>query len=107
MQLAARTMTAALARVSGSCKRPPYWTVWFALCLRDQFAHFKDRNHRQEAQEEKEQGRKESNGANKRGPVPDGGVIHPPRGRQEISMQAGDHNDKALHPHTSVDNQRD
>src|SRR5215471_104078 len=103
MRPAAHITMSAPAQVSGSCSRLPYLTVLSALGLRDQFAHFEDRNHRQEAQKEKEQGRIPPDGTNKCRPVPDGGVIHPPRGWQEISMQASDYDGKALHPHASVD----
>src|SRR5205823_15040076 len=40
------------------------------------------------------------------GPVPDGGDVHGPTGGDEITMQTGHHNHKALHPHADIDGQR-
>src|SRR5207245_2917453 len=70
-----------------------------SFSFRDQLAHFKNRDHGQEADKQKQQRQEQAHRANKNGPVPPRGGVHAPGGGQKVAVQAGDDDHKALKPH--------
>ena len=72
----------------------------------NQLAHLGDRDHRQDANEQKDQGQEQAERAVERRIVPERPVIHRPRRRQKIAMQAGDDDHVPLEPHADIHQDR-
>src|SRR5215467_2131759 len=71
--------------------------------FRNEFAHFRNGDRRENAYEQKEHHDKESDSAGEGGPVPESPLIAAPSRRREIAREADHHNNKALEPHANVD----
>src|SRR5688500_3741371 len=69
-------------------------------------SHLKNRNHRQEPYKQKQQRKEETDGADEHGPIPHRRLVHTPRRRQVIAMQARHDDDEALEPHTDAHDER-
>ena len=72
------------------------------LRLVQELAHFEDRNHRQEADEQEQQEQEEADRADVGRPVPERRVVHAPRRRQEVAVEARDDDHEPLEPHADV-----
>src|SRR5258708_37269217 len=72
------------------------------LRLGQNCSHLENRNHRQEANKQKQQREKETNRADEHRPIPLGRLIKTPGRGQKISMQTGDYDHEALKPHADA-----
>src|SRR6202012_4059424 len=72
------------------------------LGLRQQNAQLRHGNHGQEANEQEEKKCEEAKRADKRPVVPAGRLVGAPRGRQEVTVEAGYVNPEALKPHSGI-----
>src|SRR3954451_6377562 len=71
--------------------------------LRQNNFYFRHRDHRQVADEEKEERQENAEGADERPDIDPGRVKHSPGGREEIAVEATDDDDETLEPHAGVD----
>src|SRR5205807_7775486 len=69
---------------------------------RDAF-YLGDRNHRQEADEQKETGKEKPERADVSADINRAGPIVAPARRQEIAMERNDDDDESLEPHADID----
>src|SRR5229473_8089707 len=79
----------------------------FHFRLRQNRPHLENRNHRQKADEQKQQRQEKSNRADEHRPIPLRRLIESPRRWQKIAVQTGHDNYKSLQPHADADDQRD
>src|SRR5262249_8476740 len=94
------TATALSLRVRNSCSRLLYvcffvgFLMMFAVVflLKQQQAHFSDRNRRQRADKQQHHSQEKSEGTNERGEIPYCRIVHTPGRWHEITMQTNDHN---------------
>src|SRR6201988_2096605 len=89
--------------VRTSCGNVDLFILCFQLLLhlgfRQNRAHFKNRDHRQEANKQEQQRKEEPDRSDKHAPVPLRRLVHAPRRRQVIAKQTGNHNHKPFQPH--------
>src|SRR5262245_45301392 len=78
--------------------------VYFAFG--QQRLHFEDRYHRDEAYEEEHHRQEEADRPEEHREVEDRGVIHAPRRRGEVAVEAHDDDHEPLQPHAHVDEHR-